>query len=204
MTPGMEKILLVVDMQNDFIDPVKGALAVPGALEIIPAINARITGGEYDAVFATQDWHPADHQSFFTEHAGKKCYDEIDLRGARQTLWPPHAVAGTWGADFHPELETRFFRFIVRKGMNRWIDSYSAFYENDKTTATGLGRLIDRQTRLDCVGVATDYCLGSTALDAARFCGNVRVLLNHAAGIQAESVNKMLAALREAGVVLAG
>jgi nicotinamidase/pyrazinamidase len=191
-------------MQNDFIDPERGALPVPGALAIIPAINERINSGEYDAVFATQDWHPADHKSFFTEHAGKNVYDEIDLRGIKQTLWPPHAVAGTWGADFYPGLETRRFRFILRKGMNQWVDSYSGFYENDKTTATGLERLIGRETRLDCAGVATDYCLGSTALDAARLCGNVRLLLNCAAGIQTDSVERMLAALQEAGVVLVG
>jgi nicotinamidase/pyrazinamidase len=198
----MEKILLVVDMQNDFIDPEKGSLAVPGALEIIPFINRLINSGEYDAVFASQDWHPADHKSFFTGHAGKKCFDEIDLRGIKQTLWPPHAVAGTWGADFHPDLDTRAFKFIVRKGMNQWIDSYSAFYENDKTTATGLDKLIAPNARLDCVGVATDYCLGSSALDAARFCGNVRVLLKGAAGINQDSVSAMLAALRAAGAAL--
>jgi nicotinamidase/pyrazinamidase len=199
----MEKILLVVDMQNDFIDSAQGALAVPGAFEIIPAVNERINSGEYDAVFATQDWHPANHKSFFTEHEGKKCYDEIDLRGVRQTLWPPHAVAGTWGADFHPDLEGRRFQFIVRKGMNRWLDSYSAFYENDQTTTTGLERLlIDREVRLDCVGVATDYCLGSTARDAVRFCGNVRVLLPCVAGIQADSTQRMLDSLKTVGVVL--
>lgn len=200
----MQKILLVVDMQNDFIDPEKGALAVPGALAVIPAINERINSGEYDAVFASQDWHPVNHKSFYTGHPGRNCYDEIDLRGIKQTLWPPHAVAGTWGADFHPGLETRAFKFIVRKGMNQWVDSYSAFYENDKTTATGLGRLIDSGTRLDCAGVATDYCLGSSARDAARFCGNVRVLLNCVAGINQDSVAGMLASLREAGVVLVG
>ncbi|MDR2479714.1 MAG: nicotinamidase [Treponema sp.] len=198
----MRKILLVVDVQNDFIDPEKGVLVVPGALEIVPAINERINSGEYDAVFATQDWHPADHKSFYTEHPGSKPYDEIDLRGIRQTLWPPHAVAGTWGADFHPALETRRFRFIARKGMNRWLDSYSAFFENDQTTATGLGALIDRDARLDCAGVAADYCLGATALDAVRFCGNVRVLLSCAAGIDPGGVGLMLDSLRTAGVVL--
>ena len=200
----MRKILLVVDMQNDFIDPARGALAVPGALELLPVVNGRIASGEYDAVFATQDWHPADHKSFYTEHPGNKPYDEIDLRGIRQTLWPPHAVAGTWGADFHPALETRAFQFIVRKGMNRWLDSYSAFFENDQTTATGLGALIDREARLDCAGVAADYCLGATARDAARFCGNVRVLLNCTAGISAAGVGRMFDSLRAAGVALVG
>ena len=198
----MEKILLVVDVQNDFTDPEKGALAVPGARAIIPAINERINSGEYDAIFASQDWHPAGHKSFYTEHEGKKCYEEIDVRGIRQTLWPLHAVAGTWGADFFPGLETRRFRFIVRKGMNQWIDSYSAFYENDKTTATGLGKLVSGAARLDCVGLAADYCLGSTALDATRFCGNVRVLRNCTAGINEDSVTRMFAALKAAGVAV--
>lgn len=198
----MERILLVVDIQNDFIDPEKGALAVPGALEIIPFINGLINSGGYDTVLACRDWHPAGHKSFFTEHEGKKSYDEIDLRGVRQTLWPPHAVAGTWGADFHPALDTGRFKFIVHKGLDPWLDSYSAFYENDKTTATGLGALIDREARLDCVGVATDYCLGFSALDAARLCKNVRLLLKGAAGIRESSAAAMLAALRSGGVTL--
>jgi nicotinamidase/pyrazinamidase len=198
----MEKILLVVDMQNDFVDPVNGALAVPGALDIIPAINERIASGEYDMIFASQDWHPRGHKSFYTEHEGKKCYELIDLKGITQTLWPVHAVAGTWGAGFHTALDILRFKFIVRKGMNKWLDSYSAFYENDKVTATGLGRLISPGARLDCVGVATDYCLGSTALDAVRFCGNVRVLLNCIAGINHDTVAAMLDSLQAAGVEL--
>ncbi|MDR2521112.1 MAG: isochorismatase family protein [Spirochaetaceae bacterium] len=199
----MKKALLVVDMQNDFIDQPGAALAVPGAAAIISRINSLAHSGEYDLVLACQDWHPANHRSFYTEWAGKKPFDTVEMPYGTQALWPVHTVQGTWGAEFHAEIDQRPFRFIVRKGTNPGIDSYSAFFENDRTTPTGLGQLIAPDTQLDCCGVATDFCLGASALDAARFCRTVRVLLPAAAGIQSESTAAMLDRLKEAGVTIA-
>ena len=197
----MKKALLVVDMQNDFLDP-QGALVVPAALEVIPRINALACSGEYDMVLASQDWHPANHRSFYTEWAGKKPFDTADMPYGAQVLWPVHTVQGSWGAAFHPGIDQRPFRFIVRKGTNRDIDSYSAFFENDRATETGLGRLLSPDIRLDCVGVATDFCLGASALDAVRFCRSVRVLLPAVAGISTAGVDAVLDRLRQAGVEL--
>ena len=157
--------LIIVDVQNDFCEG--GALEVPHASEIVPRINA--ISGKFDAVVLTQDWHPAHHNSFAENHAEKGPYQSYEASYGEQILWPTHCVQGSEGAAFHPELETRCSHLIIRKGFRAHIDSYSAFFENDKVTPTGLhGYLQDLSiTRLVVVGLAYDFCVQFSALDAA-------------------------------------
>lgn len=171
--PTSEDALIIVDVQNDFCEG--GALAVPDADDIIDGVNdfARFF---FDNVILTQDWHPIFHSSFASSHPGKKPFDAIDLRyGDRnvdvQTLWPNHCVQGTTGAEFHPELKVEHARLIVRKGIHREVDSYSAFYENDWTTSTGLRDYLREIgiSRVYICGLATDYCVKYTAMDASRY-----------------------------------
>ena len=164
--PGERDLLLVVDVQNDFCP--EGALGVPDGDAVVPVIN-RIQPG-FAHVVLTQDWHPAGHQSFASTHPGHQPFETVEVAYGPQTLWPDHCVQGTPGAAFHPDLETTKAEMIVRKGTRAEIDSYSAFYENDRTTATGLaGYLRERGfTRVFICGLATDYCVHFSALDAAR------------------------------------
>ena len=162
----MSHALIVIDVQNDFCPG--GALAVPGGDEIVPGINARMA--EAEAVVLTQDWHPAGHASFASSHAGAAPMSLTDMPYGPQVLWPDHCVQGTHGAAFHPDLATDHADIIVRKGYRPQIDSYSAFFENDRTTPTGLDGYL--RTRgidtLSLVGLATDFCVNYSALDAAR------------------------------------
>ncbi|WP_299684883.1 bifunctional nicotinamidase/pyrazinamidase [uncultured Tateyamaria sp.] len=162
----MSHALIVIDVQNDFCPG--GALAVPGGDAIVAGINALMA--ETDTVVLTQDWHPAGHSSFASSHAGKSPYDVIDMAYGPQVLWPDHCVQGSAGAAFHPKLDTTRAQMIVRKGFRTGIDSYSAFFENDQTTPTGLdGYLRSRGiTTLTLVGLATDFCVNFSATDAAR------------------------------------
>ena len=145
------RALIVVDMQVDFCPG--GALAVAGGDEIIPLVNALMAS--YDAVVLTQDWHPADHASFAANHPGAEPFATIDMPYGPQVLWPAHCVIGTPGAEFHPDLQVDRADLVLRKGFRAGIDSYSAFFENDRTTATGLaGYLRDRGiTDLTLVGL---------------------------------------------------
>lgn len=158
--------LIVIDVQNDFCPG--GALAVPGGDEIVPAINALMA--EFPAVILTQDWHPADHSSFASQHPGKAPMDMTDMPYGPQVLWPDHCVQGGPGAKFHGDLNTDRADLIIRKGFRRAIDSYSAFFENDQTTPTGLdGYLRTRGiSDLTMVGLATDFCVNFSAVDAAK------------------------------------
>jgi nicotinamidase/pyrazinamidase len=158
--------LLVIDVQNDFCPG--GALAVPGGDEIVPGINALMA--EFACVILTQDWHPADHLSFASQHDGKAPMEMTEMPYGPQVLWPDHCVQGSTGAEFHPDLDTTRADLIIRKGFRREIDSYSAFFENDQTTPTGLeGYLRTRGlTRLTLVGLATDFCVNFSAVDAAK------------------------------------
>jgi len=158
--------LIVIDVQNDFCPG--GALAVPGGDEIVAGINALMA--DADAVILTQDWHPAGHSSFAASHAGHSPYDLIEMPYGPQVLWPDHCVQGTQGAAFHAGLEADRADLIIRKGYRPAIDSYSAFFENDHQTPTGLeGYLRTRGiTRLTCVGLALDFCVQYSAVDAAR------------------------------------
>ena len=169
-----EEALIVVDMQNDFCPG--GALAVAGGDQIVPLINALMD--DFAAVILTQDWHPWDHTSFAETHPGSQPFTQIDMAYGKQTLWPRHCVQGSPGAEFHPGLRCDPAQLIVRKGFRRDIDSYSAFFENDRTTSTGLiGYLASRGiSSVVLVGLATDYCVAYSALDAARHGLGVTVL----------------------------
>ena len=162
----MSHALIVIDVQNDFCPG--GALAVPDGDAIVAGINALMTQAE--PVSLTQDWHPADHASFASAHPGKAPYDMTDMPYGPQVLWPDHCVQGATGAAFHPDLATDCADMIVRKGFRPQIDSYSAFFENDRTTPTGLdGYLRTRSIdALTLVGLATDFCVHYSALDAAK------------------------------------
>ncbi|MBO9473118.1 bifunctional nicotinamidase/pyrazinamidase [Shimia sp. R10_1] len=162
----MSEALIVIDVQNDFCPG--GALAVPEGDQIVPGINARMQ--DFGTIVLTQDWHPSGHSSFASSHAGKAPYDMVDMPYGPQVLWPDHCVQGSDGAAFHKGLDTDRADLIIRKGMNPAIDSYSAFFENDQTTPTGLeGYLRTRGvTALTLVGLATDFCVSFSAQDAAR------------------------------------
>jgi nicotinamidase/pyrazinamidase len=159
-------VLLVIDVQNDFCPG--GALAVPDGDEVIAPIHR--VAPRFEHILLTQDWHPSNHFSFAASHPGKQPYDSVELTYGTQTLWPAHCVQGTRGAEFHPALELTQAELILRKGFRPQIDSYSAFYENDRTTPTGLaGYLKERGlTRVFLAGLAYDYCVGYSALDARR------------------------------------
>ena len=159
------RALIVVDVQNDFCPG--GALAVAGGDEIVAQINNRMA--DFDAVILTQDWHPAGHSSFASSHKAD-VFSSIEMPYGPQVLWPDHCVQGSFGAAFHKDLATDWADLILRKGYRPGIDSYSAFFENDHSTATGLeGYLKTRGVRdVTFVGLATDYCVAYSALDAAR------------------------------------
>jgi nicotinamidase/pyrazinamidase len=171
-----DKALIVIDVQRDFCPG--GALAVAGGDEIVPLVNRLI--GEFDHVVLTQDWHPAGHSSFASTHSGKNPFETIEMPYGQQTLWPDHCVQGTNGADFHPELEWTKAELVIRKGFRPGIDSYSAFFENDHRTPTGLaGYLRERGiSDLTLVGLATDFCVAYSALDAVRSGFSAAVLLD--------------------------
>lgn len=161
-----QDVLIVIDVQNDFCPG--GQLAVAGGDSVIEPI--RKIAPQFEHVLLTQDWHPAGHTSFASSHPGKKPYEQIELSYGMQTLWPDHCVQQTPGADFHPKLYLPQAELILRKGFRREIDSYSAFFENDRTTPTGLaGYLRERgMTRVFLAGLAYDFCVGYSALDARR------------------------------------
>jgi len=198
----MTSALIVIDMQYDFCPG--GALAVPEGDRIVPGINALMA--QFPAVILTQDWHPAGHSSFASSHEGKAPFDMVDMPYGRQVLWPDHCVQGSQGAAFHEALDTDRADLIIRKGYNPAIDSYSAFFENDHTTPTGLHGYL--QTRgiddLTMVGLATDFCVNFSAVDAAKLGYRVTVRQDLVRGIDLDgSLATALAGMREAGVVLA-
>lgn len=162
----MTQALIAIDVQNDFCPG--GALAVAGGDEIVPGINALMDG--FGAVVLTQDWHPAGHSSFASAHKGLAPFGTVEMPYGTQVLWPDHCIQGSDGAAFHADLNTDRADMIVRKGYNPAIDSYSAFFENDHETPTGLHGYL--QTRgidqLTMVGLATDFCVNFSAVDAAK------------------------------------
>lgn len=194
--------LIVIDVQNDFCPG--GALAVAGGDQIVPGINAAMDA--VGAVILTQDWHPADHSSFASQHPGKAPMEVTQMPYGPQVLWPDHCVQGTRGAEFHPALQANRADMIIRKGYNRNIDSYSAFFENDHKTPTGLeGYLRTRGiSRLVMVGLATDFCVNFSALDAVKLGFDVTVRRDLCRGIDLEgSLDAALEGMRQAGVALA-
>ena len=161
-----QDVLLAIDMQADFMP--RGALAVDGGDEIVPLVNR--LANRFENVVVTQDWHPPTHASFAASHAGAKPFDTKRLHYGDQTLWPEHCVQGTRGAAFHPALAVDLAFLILRKGMRTAIDSYSAFVEADGKTTTGLAALLKARgvKRVFACGLATDFCVAHTALDARR------------------------------------
>jgi nicotinamidase/pyrazinamidase len=197
-----EKALIVIDVQNDFCPG--GALAVTGGDEIVPMVNRLI--GEFDHVVLTQDWHPAGHSSFASTHPGKNPFETTEMPYGTQTLWPDHCVQGTNGAAFHADLEWTKAELVIRKGFRPAIDSYSAFFENDRTTPTGLaGYLRERGiSDLTLVGLATDFCVAYSALDAVRSGFKATVLLDACRAIDlGGSLAAMKDEMAKAGVTLA-
>jgi nicotinamidase/pyrazinamidase len=158
--------LIVIDVQNDFCPA--GALAVAGGDEIIARVNGLMD--QFETVVLTQDWHPADHASFADNHPGAAPFNLTEMPYGPQVLWPRHCVQGTTGAAFHPDLRTDPAQMVIRKGFRPAIDSYSAFFENDKTTPTGLDGYLRARgiTEVTFAGLALDFCVAYSALDAAR------------------------------------
>jgi nicotinamidase/pyrazinamidase len=164
--PADDDLLLIIDVQKDFCPG--GALAVTDGDAVVPVINRLIE--RFDHVVLTQDWHPAGHSSFATSHPGSAPFESIAMPYGEQTLWPDHCIQGSSGAAFHPQLATERAGLVVRKGFRPAIDSYSAFYENDRRTPTGLaGYLRERDLRrIFLAGLATDFCVHYSAVDARR------------------------------------
>lgn len=196
-----DQALIVIDVQNDFCPG--GALAVAGGDQIIPRVNALM--GEFSTIVLTQDWHPADHLSFADNHPGAAPFSLTEMPYGPQVLWPPHCVIGSEGAAFHPDLDTDPAQMVIRKGFRPQIDSYSAFFENDRRTATGLDGYLKARgiAAVTLVGLALDYCVAYSALDAAGLGYRVTVLEG---ACRAIDLNGSLAAAREgmraAGVAL--
>ncbi|MBE1293874.1 MAG: bifunctional nicotinamidase/pyrazinamidase [Rhodobacteraceae bacterium] len=195
----MSSALIVIDVQNDFCPG--GALAVPEGDQIVEGINALMD--DFDTVVLTQDWHPEGHSSFASSHEGKTPYELIDMPYGPQVLWPDHCVQGSAGAELHADLDVARANVIIRKGTNPAIDSYSAFFENDQTTSTGLGGYLQALgvTEVTMVGLATDFCVQFSALDASRlgFKVNVREDLCRAIDLDG-SLKAAQNAMDEAGI----
>lgn len=193
--------LIIIDVQNDFCTG--GALAVrDGDAVIEPIHNLAV---KFDHILFTQDWHTAGHSSFVSAHAGKKPFEQIEVSYGAQTLWPDHCVQGSWGAEFHPALKLTKAELILRKGFRKEIDSYSAFFENDRTTATGLGGYLRERglTRVFLAGLAYDFCVGYSALDARRLGFEAIVIKDACRAIDLNgSVENIEAEFARAGVVL--
>ena len=169
-----DEALIVIDVQNDFCPG--GALAVEGGDQIVPLINAMLP--DFAVKVFTQDWHPAGHSSFATSHDGKAPFETTEMPYGTQVLWPDHCVQGTDGAAFHPDLLTDPADLVIRKGFRPQIDSYSAFFENDHITPTGLDGYLSTRgvTKLTMVGLATDFCVAYSAIDGAKLGFDVTVL----------------------------
>jgi len=193
--------LIVIDVQNDFCPG--GALAVPEGDRIVQGINALMS--DFDAVVLTQDWHPAGHSSFATAHEGRDPYEMIEMPYGPQVLWPDHCIQGSRGAAFHKELQQDRADLIIRKGYNAQIDSYSAFFENDHETPTGLeGYLRTRGIdQLVMVGLALDFCVNFSAVDAGKLGFSVEVRQEFCRAIVDGSLGAALNGMRNAGVALA-
>jgi nicotinamidase/pyrazinamidase len=196
-----QDVLIVIDVQNDFCPG--GRLAVADGDSVIERIHK--IARRFEHVVLTQDWHPADHTSFASNHTGKRPYEQIELGYGMQTLWPDHCVQGSKGAEFHPDLKLPQVELILRKGFRPEIDSYSAFFENDRSTPTGLfGYLHERSlNRVFLAGLAYDYCVGYSALDARRLGLQAAILRDACRAIDLNgSEAKMEAEFAQAGVWL--
>ena len=198
----MAEALVVIDVQNDFCPG--GALAVADGDAVVPIINRLIA--KFDHVILTQDWHPAGHSSFASSHPGATPFSNITMPYGEQTLWPDHCIQGTKGAEFHKDLIWTKAELVIRKGFRSEIDSYSAFFENDHKTMTGLaGYLRERGiAKVTLCGLATDYCVAFSALDAVKQGFETTVLLEACRGIDMNgSVTMMTKRMADVGITLA-
>jgi nicotinamidase/pyrazinamidase len=191
--------LIVIDVQNDFCPG--GHLAVGGGDEVVPVINAMAP--DFEHLILTQDWHPAHHSSFATSHPGKQPFETVTMPYGPQTLWPDHCIQGSAGASFHPNLNRTHAELIIRKGFRSAIDSYSAFFENDHNTSTGLGGYLKERgiRKITLAGLATDFCVAYSALDGVKLGFQTTVRLDACRAIDlGGSLTAMLTKMKEAGV----
>ena len=198
-----KRALLLVDIQPDFMPG--GNLAVEEGDQVVGVANKLIERGGYDLVVASQDWHPADHGSFVSQHPGTTpIQDTVMLNGIEQIVWPDHCVQGTEGAELHPDLNTDAIAAIFQKGMDKGVDSYSAFRDNNKETLTGLAEYLKAQgiTELDVCGLATDVCVQFSALDATELLPGVKVrfIEDASRGVVPENVVKAKENMQAAGI----
>lgn len=194
------KALILVDIQNDFLPG--GALAVPSGDEVISVANRLMP--RYRIVVATQDWHPANHSSFASRHPGRSVGEVVVVAGIDQVLWPDHCVQGSPGAELAAGLNAGAIHHVVRKGTDQTIDSYSGFFDNDHRKATGLAAYLKQQgvTAVDVMGLATDYCVKFTALDAVELGFETRLLVDGSRGVElhAGDCSAAISQMRQAGV----
>jgi nicotinamidase/pyrazinamidase len=201
LSAGDRDVLVIVDVQNDFCPG--GALAVPEGDTVVPAVNR--LAGQFAHVVLTQDWHPPGHASFASSHPGKQPFESIDAAYGQQILWPDHCVQGTEGAAFHPGLAVVHAELVLRKGFRPEIDSYSAFRENDRRTPTGLAAYLRERgfERLTVCGLATDFCVLFSALDAREAGFEVQLAVSACRGVDLDgSLARAMRAMAEAGVTL--
>ncbi len=198
------KALLLVDIQNGFCPG--GNLPVADGDAVVSVANRLMREGSYDVVVASQDWHPAGHGSFASAHPGKKPFDMGELSGRPQVMWPDHCIQGTPDAEFHPDLDVGLVDYIQQKGENPAIDSYSAFRDNDQAATTGLAGYLKAQqvTELDICGLATDYCVKFSALDARDMLPEVKVrfISDASRGIDPDGVADAVAEMKAQGVAV--
>lgn len=197
---GGRRVLIVVDVQNDFCPG--GALQIKDGDSTIPLIN-RIMD-RFDLVVATQDWHPQNQVSFASNNPGKNIYDQINISGIAQTLWPDHCIQGTKGAEFHDDLDLSKFSLILRKGMNPLVDSYSAFIENDRNTETGLAGYLKalKVREIFICGLATDYCVYYSAMDSLRYGFRCNVIIDATRGVDLPegSIDAVVSEMKNKGI----
>ncbi len=195
---GEEDVMVVIDAQRDFCPG--GALPVPNGDEVIGPINRLMSVFKHTVL--SQDWHPEGHQSFASTHAGKQPMETVDAPYGEQILWPDHAVAGTEGAEFHPDLDTSKVELVVRKGFRPEIDSYSTFFENDRKTTSGLAGYLKQRglKRVFLVGLATEYCVGFSALDGVAEGFEVFVISDATGSFGNEATEPMCEEMDRAGV----
>ena len=191
------KALIIVDVQNDFLPG--GRLAVPDGDLIISQVNA--IQSSYDLIVATQDWHPADHLSFASQHPNHKVFDQIALDGLEQVIWPDHCIQESEGAEFAKQLDTKGIQAIFRKGMDRSLDSYSGFYDNGHRKNTGLAAYLKGRgvQDIDVCGLAADFCVFYTALDSLQAGFNSTILIEATKAIDRDAFQDKLHVFREKG-----
>jgi len=198
------RALILVDIQNDFCPG--GALAVPGGDEVVGVANRLMAAGVFDVVVATRDWHPAGHGSFASRHAGKAVGDTVDLAGLPQFLWPDHCVQSTRGAEFAVGLNRARIDAVIHKGVDPDVDSYSGFFDNARRHATGLADTLRQRNVTDVyiMGLATDYCVKATALDAASLGFRTHLLLDGCRGVNVHEgdVDQAVEDMSRAGVAI--